>query len=94
MAQVRDAEAESVEHLVADGWKAVEVAQVVVEVFTNGASGNGRAGELDSPRGTAGLVFAVAEWPDNLKGNPIKLGAYTQCGDEIRAEAVNQPPLP
>ena len=77
MAQVRDAEAESVERLVADGWKAVEVAQVVVEVFTNGASGNGRAGEPDSPGETVRLVFAVAGWPDSLKGNPIKLGACT-----------------
>ena len=77
MAQVRDAEAESVEHLVADGWKAVEVAQVVVEVFTNGASGNGRAGEPDRRGGTVRIVFAVTEWPDNLKGNPIKLGACT-----------------
>ena len=41
-AQARDAEAAGEEHLVDDGWKAVEVEPEVVEVNANGANGNGR----------------------------------------------------
>ena len=46
-AQARDAEVASEEFLVDDGWKAVEAEPepVVVQVHTNGASGNGRAVE-------------------------------------------------